>query len=218
MPRRRRTVPDLKKLPGGRPHVQDGRGPFDIVSAGKDSSAGLTERSIHRLAVSDGGVEFLGEDYGRSVADLELHGYDGWNPLLHQALGDPGEGVRHRATCPFARVEDHQSERVVAAQHDAEILASDQSGPTLAILEHQRAVLRLLVEAPVAHEMKDVILALTKWPLQTGQRCIGQSGNRNDAALGQVAKRTIYSVPFGGHVELGEVGGIGNHHQDIDRR
>ena len=63
----------------------------------------LLERDGETLRFGNGTVELLREHDGCLVGDLELHGDDGRNPLLDQALGGAGKWIGSRRARPRRR-------------------------------------------------------------------------------------------------------------------
>ena len=74
------------------PHVEHWRSPFHRILQGQiNRLAPLGNSRVHRVAIHDSGVELLGEDDSRLVANLKLHGHYGLHTGVNESLRYPGK-------------------------------------------------------------------------------------------------------------------------------
>ena len=131
---------EAEQLDVGVADEQHGRRPLDLVDLAVDRLAGLGDGGVDRvLAADEVGVELLGEQDRRVVADLELHGHDGRHAEVDQRRGHPGERVGERGPGALAGVEDDEPQDVLVGQQVGEqrLVDLDRAG-VVAVLEVQR--------------------------------------------------------------------------------
>ena len=81
----------------------------------------------------------MAEDEGRAVGDLGLHRDDGWQPLPHQRLADPGEGIAARGACAFTGVEHGELQVARVVQQRAEARTGHAVRGAVLALEDEHA-------------------------------------------------------------------------------
>jgi hypothetical protein len=202
----------------GRAHIENRRCPLLTETTGEERFAGLGDGGVNGVSLGNGFVELFGEGLGCVIADLKLHGDDGGQALLTQALGDAGEGVLIGLAGAFAGVEDGESEAVVIAENGAEKLAAHRVGHAPGVYELENAVTCGLVEAAVTDEVKDVEWLTTGAVAKVVEGCAGQALELDGATGFEFCKRGLEALPFALCVEARQVAWASEDDEDTEWR
>ena len=133
---------EVEQLDLGVGHEQHRRGPLHRALLDEDRLAGLRHRGVDRGATADQvGVQLLGEQDRRRVADRELHGDHGRHAELDQRRGDAGERVGEAGAGAVARVEHDEAQRRLVGQQARQLAAVELGVPSpVVVLEVQHPV------------------------------------------------------------------------------
>ena len=154
---------------------------------GEDRPPRLGDGRVDRLALREDRVELGREEDRRAIGDLELHPDDGRDLALDQARGDARERVVDRAARALARVQDDELQRLAVADDRREAVGADDVTEAVLVLEQQGAFLVGAVEAAVADEVEDVVVALPDLPVQGQQRRVLEPVDRDRVRLDRAA-------------------------------
>lgn len=214
----RRGWGDVEDAAVGGAEVEDRGAPFDGVTGAVEAFAGFTEGGVHGPTVGESAIEFGGEPDRGGIADFELHGDDRGDAAADQGLGDAGEEVGGGGAGAFAAIKDHQAEGVFVAEIDGQVAPGDFTTALVVVFEEEHAFGSgsLGVEAAVADEVKDVVLALAELGLEGGQGGGGEAVDAQESALGEGGEGGVESLPLLFDVEGIMVGGAGDHDQDAE--
>ncbi len=132
-------------------------------------------------------------------------------------MGDPGERVASGGPRPLAGVEDGELHRPGIVEQGAEAGARDAVRRAVVALEHEHALLRLLVETAVADEVEHVEV-VEQGALQPRQGGVLEDRDLETAARDEVAGRRHEQLALALDRQLGHVARARDHDEDPQRR
>lgn len=171
----------------------------------KESLACLRQGSVDGITVDHGGVQLVGEFDRCDVANLELHGNDGRNPLPDQALSHAGKRIGVRGTRTFASVENSQAQRTVVVEQRTQCLAGHLPTASIVIGEQQQTVFSAGIKPSVAHEVENVASLPPKPALEMGERRAFQSPKDEKPSPFQILQGLPKLQPLFLHVGMRKV-------------
>ena len=155
----------------------------------------------------------MGQSNRRSVRHFKLHGNDGGDVLLEQALGHAGKGVGVGGAPPFAGVENGQAQGLFVVEKGGKLLAADFAPSPVLVHKDQNAVAGLGVKTAVADEVEDVIFFPAQLALQSAEGGgFGAVQHYPPRGL-QIGHSLLQAAPLLLHIQQVVVAGAGNHHQ-----
>ena len=215
---RRRADGEVEQLDVRVAQEQHRRRPLDRIDLAVHGLAGFGDGGVdRRLAADEVHVQLGAEDDRGGVADLELHGDDGWHAEADERGGDPGVGIADRRAGALARVEDDEPQPVLVRQQVGEQRLVDRLGLAVVVLEEHDPVAGV-GEGAVADEVEDVVAAVAKCLSQPPWRRRLQPVELDAAELAHRRHGLLDTGALLGDVERRLVGRAGDDPEDAHRR
>src|SRR5262245_40758504 len=201
-----------------RAQVQNRRGPFQLMSMKEDTFARFSQRCFNGMAPHQCGIEFMCKTDRDVVSYFELHGQDGGNALLHQALRRSGKEILARTACSFAGIQQGQSECLLIVQKLSQELSAHKPSLPVIVFHDQAALARVPVKAAMANEVKNVIAFAAEAILQLRERGLLQAIQGNVLLIFEQSEGLLEFDPFLRDGKLRIILRVRDHHQYFNRR